>query len=273
MFKKIGLTVVFLFLYYANVFASSSILEDVPAYNWYHGCAPTSAASVFGYWDINGYDNLFDAQGWAQVRWTNNVKEQISSTAHNDKYDPFPDNASLAEPADTSIADFMHTSEGDLDFGGTYLNNISTGIREYSAYRGYVFSAYDRYFANFSSADLKAEIDAGRPLLLMVDVSKDGVPDHSVPVLGYKEEGGNFFYGMYDTWSEGIEANEQIDMEWNLYQGVGIGTEWGVYGATTIIPVSSPSYTVTPEPVSLLLFVVGGMFFSLYKKRKLCSSL
>ncbi len=26
-------------------------LEDVPDYDWYHGCSPTSGGMVFGYWD------------------------------------------------------------------------------------------------------------------------------------------------------------------------------------------------------------------------------
>ena len=37
------------------------LLENVPAYDWYHGCGPTAAASIIGYYDMQGYSNLFDA--------------------------------------------------------------------------------------------------------------------------------------------------------------------------------------------------------------------
>ena len=33
---------------------SSALLDDVPAYNWYHGCGPTAAASVLAYYDVHG---------------------------------------------------------------------------------------------------------------------------------------------------------------------------------------------------------------------------
>jgi len=63
-------------------------LSNVPAYNWYHGCGPTAAASIMGYYDVHGYSNLFDASGWDAVKQTANVQDQISSPAHNAKYDP-----------------------------------------------------------------------------------------------------------------------------------------------------------------------------------------
>lgn len=40
------------------------IIEDVPAYKWSYGCAPTVGAMLIGYYDRNKYPNLwipFDA--------------------------------------------------------------------------------------------------------------------------------------------------------------------------------------------------------------------
>jgi hypothetical protein len=93
----------------------AKVLDEVPAYNWYHGCGPTASASVIGYYDLHGYPQLFDAQGWDAVRLTENVQDQISSPQHNAKYDSTPDDLTLPVPPPTSLADFMHTSL--LDFG------------------------------------------------------------------------------------------------------------------------------------------------------------
>ncbi len=79
-------------------------IQDIPAYNWYHGCGPTAAASVLAYWDLHGYSNLFTASG-NDLYLTANVQDQISSPAHNAKYDPDPDVSSLPVPPKTSIAD------------------------------------------------------------------------------------------------------------------------------------------------------------------------
>src|SRR6056297_2913595 len=54
------------------------LVKDVPAYSWHHGCSPTTTASLFGYWDINGYPNLFDAAE-DEIFLTANVRDQISS--------------------------------------------------------------------------------------------------------------------------------------------------------------------------------------------------
>ena len=44
-----------------QAFGSVMLLSDVPSYSWYHGCGPTAAASVLGYWDLHGYTNMFTA--------------------------------------------------------------------------------------------------------------------------------------------------------------------------------------------------------------------
>ncbi|NQU20322.1 MAG: SUMF1/EgtB/PvdO family nonheme iron enzyme [Candidatus Nealsonbacteria bacterium] len=38
---------------------STIVLDDVPEYEWRRGCSPTSATMLMGYWDQNGYPNLW----------------------------------------------------------------------------------------------------------------------------------------------------------------------------------------------------------------------
>ena len=101
------------------------ILDYVPSYSWYHGYTPTASANILGYWDLHGYDNLFsNASGWDEVRYTGNVKDEISSPEHNAKYDSNPDNQALPHPPNTLIADFMGTSQGSLEYGSTTVYKI-----------------------------------------------------------------------------------------------------------------------------------------------------
>jgi hypothetical protein len=38
--------------------AEGEILSNAPAYDWWYGCAPTSAGMMMGHYDINGYAGL-----------------------------------------------------------------------------------------------------------------------------------------------------------------------------------------------------------------------
>ena len=51
-------------------------ISNVPAYDWYHGCVPTAAASIYGYWDLLGYKNFFDETG--DIYSTTSIQDQIS---------------------------------------------------------------------------------------------------------------------------------------------------------------------------------------------------
>jgi len=229
---------------------TAKTISSVPAYNWYHGCGPTAAASVFGYWDVSGFPNLFDAVG-NDVFLTANVQDQISSPAHNAKYDPTPDFPGPV-PSFTSIADWFGTSVDPLQFGWSFLSLADDAFEGYASFRGYEFEAQNRLFSDQSSdslfnwGDLVEEIDANRPLMFLVDLDGNGSTDHFVPVLGYDDRGAlGRFYGLYTTWSE----DERIT--WKSFQDR--GNPWGVAYATFVQPISSP----IPEPSSILLFGSG----------------
>jgi len=203
-------------------------LSDVPAYSWYHGCGPTAAGSVIGYYDLQGYDGLYDVSGWSDVKLTNNVKHHISSPEHNAKYDPTPDNAGLPVPENTSLACWFRTSVDPLQYGWSYLSRADDSFEGFADYRGYVCESSYEYFGTqdyrFNWGDLVAEIDAGRPMMFLIDTDGNGGTDHFVPVFGYDDRGsGDLYYACYTTWSE----SESVT--WKRFRAM--GSSWGVgYG-------------------------------------------
>jgi hypothetical protein len=237
-------------------------LSDLPAYNWYHGCGPTAAGSIIGYWDLHGYPNLFTSSG-SNVFLTTNVQYQISSPAHNAKYDPKPDDPTLPTPPMTSIADWFRTSVDPLGFGGSYLSYADDAFTGYTNYRGYTFNAWNEMFGTqftwqFAWSDLTNEIDAGRPVMFLVDYTGDGVTDHFVPVFGYDDQGaGGLWYGLYTTWSE----SEAI--VWQRFRGMSSSYGWGVGYATLINAVSAP----VPEPATMFLLGSGLIGIAELRKR------
>lgn len=108
--------------------AAPVIIEDIPAYNWYHGSGPTAAASVLGYRDLHGYPDLFDASG-KDVFLSSNVQDQVPSPEHDAKYDPGPDDATLPVPPQTSIADFFRTSV-DQAYGWSWQRDAPAAFGE-----------------------------------------------------------------------------------------------------------------------------------------------
>ena len=242
-----GIFVMFALVPNAN--ATIVTISDVPAYSWYHGCGPTAAASVIGYYDLNGYDSLFDASGWDDVRLTSNVQDEISSPAHNSKYDPDPDDPLLPDPPDTSIADFFHTSEGQLH-GWSYLSDADDAFIDYADYQGYSdWNAWNESYAAgaFTWNELTNEIDNNRPMMFLIDTNADGGTDHFVPIFGYNDV--TYEYGCYTTWSE----DETI--RWEKFQGM--GHSWGIGYATFIAPGASDPSAPVPEPATMLLLGSG----------------
>jgi hypothetical protein len=224
--RRLVMAACFLSLFIFASTASAVVLSNVPAYNWYHGCTPTAVGSVMGYWDLHGYGNMFDASGWDAVSQTVNVQDQISSPAHNAKYDPTPDDPGLPDPPNTSIADFLNTSVDPLGYGSTYTSQIIYGMTGYASYRGYASTATQyTYIAGLISltwSKLTSEINAGRPMIFNVDSDGNGSNDHSVPVIGYQTVSGVKYYGCYTTWGE----DETV--EWFRFRGMSSSYTFGI---------------------------------------------
>ncbi len=249
--KKYVFLMMMLFVFLCQqVWAEPVMVQYVPSYNWYNGCGPTASGMIIGYWDTHGYDNLFDVSGWDAVKTTDNVKEQLSSAAHNAKYNSTPDDASLPAPADTSLADFFHTSEYDLPYGNSYLSYADDVFTDYAAYRGYQFSAESEYFSDFSWSEYVDEINAGHPMMLAVDTNQDGKMNHVVTAIGYEDRGADgLWYASYSTWSE-----SENDVYWKPFRGLSSDWNWGIGYATFVNPITlAAAYTLpgdTPTPVT-----------------------
>lgn len=220
---------------------SWDLLSGVPAYQWYHGCGPTAAASVLGYYDVHGYPQYFNAQGWDAVSQMQDVEDQISSPAHNVKYDPTPDDAALPVPPETSLADFLHTSENPLGYGSTYLSNMAPGIEAYAAMRGAPVVAWSEDATASTWTEITQQILGDHPMIFLVDTNGDGITDHFVPVFGFATRpDGSDWFAAYTTWHE----NESVD--WFQFKPMAAGNDWGVGYVTFVDPAGTAGASSAP---------------------------
>lgn len=237
----------------------AALLETVPQYEWWGGCGPTAVASVFAHWDLAGYGDLFEAEGFSELRRTVNVRDEIASPQHFAKFARINDDGSAADDGTdvaglsspfNSIADFFRTSVDPLDFGWSRPEYTDNAFEEYASFKGYGFDATTTLFGNFTFAELKREIDAGRPVVALVDSTNlsrkkelsgkaaDGIADHLVPIVGYDDRGaeGEFFY-FFKNWSESEYPEYPSITEW---KGVSTDDAWGVAAVTTVEPITAP---------------------------------
>ncbi len=181
-------------------------LPGVPEYIWWYGCSPTAGGMMVGHWDGKpGYENLFE--GDASTWWgeedpdigITGTRSMVAGTAHIlaggtwEGHDP------------DSLADFMRTESG-----GTYVSWIRQGLEDYvewdnpntatdesSPGADLYFDALVElsdvayYGGSYEYADFKAEIDAGRPVLLGLrtyDPSEGEFVGHSAVGYGYQDD-------------------------------------------------------------------------------------
>ncbi len=219
--------------------AAQVVLTDVPAYMWRDGCGPTSAGMVIGYWDGKGFDNLVGGSAAAQ---TTDVNNMISSAGHYSDYalpkDSYPANPyplpDKSEPPigdehiDNSIADFMHTSQSarDLYYGWSWWSDMPIALTAWVHLVAppYNAIALNQYWGTFTWEGFKAEIDSGRPVVLLVDSDSDGSTDHFVTAMGYSDDGVNRLYAARNTWNYGVN--------WYTFAPMASGRPFGIYGAT-----------------------------------------
>ena len=191
--------------------AGETIVIGAPAYSWRDGCGPTSVGMIVGYYDGHGFPDLVTGDASSQSA-NPEVSQMIAS--HGSASDPrhyedysLPeetDGSILAdksvppagdEHADDSVADFMHTSRSaeGLAYGWSYTNMAGPAFVDYvqSRLTGVTASYRNLYYgSSLTFATLQQEIDAGRPLVLSVDSSGDGVTDHAIVGIGYRETSG-----------------------------------------------------------------------------------
>ena len=246
--------------------AGEVLLGAVPAYRWRDGCAPTSVGMVLGYWDASGFPDLVAGDASTQTTAADQAIASHGSSGAPGHWEDYAqpreytgsgvlDDRSEApegdEHASDSIADFMQTSWSvrGLSYGWSFTSMVGPAFADYVALadpaivvatKDYYYDAYTARQLTF--ALLQAEIDAGRPLVLYVDSSGDGVSDHAVTGIGYRETGGYPEYACWDTWSTTVR--------WSPFREVSSDYAWGVYGGTTFaLTTSGPSADVS-RPVT-----------------------
>jgi len=89
----------------------------------------------------------------------------------------------------------------------------------------------------------KAQIDAGQPMVFLVDSNADGSTDHFIPVFGYDDSTGVEMYAAYNTWD--------TNLHWYEFGPMTDGKPWGVYGGITLSisahALSSETFNSIPQ--------------------------
>jgi hypothetical protein len=228
---------------------SSEVTLPVPAYAWRHGCGPTAVGMVVGYYDAKGFADLIP--GSAQTQ-TNAVNQAIASGGdigspnqpgqerHFEDYampiDYSPnmiqdDYLTRGRPAhnEDSLADFMNTSKSTYNnyYGWSWSSDVGSAFTRYIKKQnpGYDPIYHFYYSASLSWPLLTSEIDAGRPMVFLVDSDGDGSTDHFVPIIGYRTSP-TLQYASWDTWST-------TTIRWENFTGMASGIPWGIWGGWT----------------------------------------
>lgn len=152
------------------------MIDDFPGYYWTAGCTPTAAAMILGYWDMNGYDNLFAASGWDEVSKTENVTDEI-----------------------WTISDSL----GTKDNGATPWKGMRFGLYDFIWSKGYLFSS--QLTGSESNWKIKWNIMNGKPILGNIHTSP--INTHSIAIHGYDERDDGLWVASHNTWHE----SESVD--------------------------------------------------------------
>jgi hypothetical protein len=292
--------------------SGGDVTLTVPAYPWVYGCSAVSAAMIAGYYDRNGYPNmytgptnggvmpLFDDSSWGTWR-DNPPSPKGNFTYYNnplvasklgldgrttlgsiDDYwvqyfseepDPFITGDWTPHTWGDAIGDFMRTSQSAANLGDAFTRfydnwydpaapltcdtiesyglppyNLppdgALGRKQFYEARGYqVSDCYNQFTdissgssnpGGFSYAQYKAEIDAGRPVML-------NLTGHTVVGVGYNDSTDTVY--IHDTWDNGTHA-----MTWG---GSYAGMDLVAVSIVNLQPASPPTAFNKTSPANL----------------------
>ena len=210
--------------------SNSVIISAIPTYIWHRGCGPTALGMIIGYYDLHGFDDLFQDSSSIQ---TNDIDMFIASDEHYSDYslplDYYPnllqDISEVGIPhQDNSIADFMQTSKSSCGnyWGWSWSSDIGTAFEDYIYLRNsnYITETAYEYYSNNSWNEYKIEIDNNRPVIILVDTDGDNSTDHFVVGIGYNDLSEDF--ACYDTWDNNIH--------WYSWEEMDQGVNYGIFG-------------------------------------------
>jgi len=269
-------------------------LGNTANYDWWHGCSPTSAGMMMGYYDRNGYagwdySNLVPG-GVAEANSFGNpgalANSIIASTGHVADFYAGGNNASgddVALPwhAFDCLADFMGTSQdaignangwttfyywtngapftaADAVAGGVKDLDGMYGIGEYLNYAGYNYDTLYTQLIYSTSTPLGftyAQYMAEINAGRPVIIQVDG---HSM--LGYGYDAASSLVYLYDTWAP--NGQNPGSMTWGgSYSGM---DQWGV----EVLALAPSQPGIVPEPISLVCGLIGLGCIGGYLKRR-----
>ena len=241
----------------AGTSAVSVTIPGVPAYTWHHGSGPTAAGMVIGYWDGHGYDDLVPGTAVTQTAAVNEmIASEGPASNYTDYCEPIDDPLNLYsdlseyppgdEHPDECLADYMKTSQSYYNnwYGWSWFSHVGLALRHYARQMfgagGHAGSTKDLYMSLDGSLNwdsLRAEIDAGRPFVLLVDMDGEGNM-HFVTVIGYGTVDSVQYYACYNTWDQ--------DVHWYEFAPVASGRPWGVSAGVTFKIVTLDSGVFLP---------------------------
>lgn len=246
---------------------------DVPAYTWIHGCGPTAAGMVMAYWDQEprGFSKLYPASDNTDIQ-SSSIEEMIASSlqTRSHYYDyamPIDDGYSFQPDAcsrpsctphnNNSMADFMLTSrysEGNA-YGWSWFSDVGPAMSQYVNFiNGRYLRTYEPHTINYTFntslwTTYVAEIDAGHPVVFLVDSDGNGGTDHFVTGTGYSWDSANRpIYRFNDTWDH--DKNN-----WAEFQQMIAGDPWGIFGMVTFYITGDDTPLVLNEHLHLPLIL------------------
>jgi len=239
---------------FVATFTLARIIPDVPACLWRHGCGPTAAGMVLGYWDGHGYPNYVVGDATTQ---TSNVNGMIASDEHYSDYSlPLDSATGILDDRSTlggahsnnCIADWMHTSWSAEHkyYGSSVFGRTDDAMDAYADWVGYPGAiSKNESWGEFTWGDFMSEMEAGRPMVFLVDSDGDAISDHAVTAIGYDTV--HHEYACYNTWDTSVH--------WYEFAEVASGRSWGIDGATFFNP--GPPTLVSSAPSGLDLLAVS----------------
>lgn len=209
-----------------------AVVLNVPAYIWHHGCGPTAAGMILGYYDDIGIETMPTDDPFTQDQRVNSV---IASPGNYADYalptDYVPGSFDTSTPVkpdkssdpqasvhpDDSLADYAHTSRSSdgQHYGWSDPTAVVAATRRWLEEHGHRVEVVQYTVGGpinnphyFWFANLKQEIDAGRPVLVLVAGQDNGYPNHIAVAVGYGTIEGKPYYAAYNTWDRDLHWYE-----------------------------------------------------------------
>lgn len=231
------------------------MLSDLPVdYSWWYGCVPTATGMLFGYWENKGFDAFPGTHSNLPSSFPNKSSDPadfrdargiIAGYAHAlEGQEDVINYGSFRYHLADSIADFLRTYNGNTGIAVNGIMNFGAWddprtpeieSRRFTADTVFTKSGTStaRVRYNWTFEDYVAEIDAGRPALL-VGTRPGGGETHVVLGVGYNNTGGRRNVIVNTTWGWGLN-------EWEWTSETVTGYNFTINGGTVVKPILQPT--------------------------------